>query len=433
VTRCRRLRRPRPLLLPCFLIAAAVLAAPACGKKGPPLAPLQIVPARVEEPKVRRLGGDVYLQFTIPTRNTDGSSPADVASIEVYAVDGPLVDQAGRPLDAPGFARAGVLVGKVDVEPAQPAAGLAGDPAARREEPLPRQGEAVTVVDRSPEVAPPPPAAEAQEEPKPIVAPLMPRPAPVPVRTYGIVPASTRHRAGQMARVSVEFRELPARPARPDVTYTETAVLLEWPPAAAAGARAPIQAPATGDLLPARPLFGDGAAPHAYNVYARAPVTAPAKGEPTMPTPLNPAPLAAPQYEEARVEFGVERCFVVRAVETHGTVTIESEPSEPACVTPRDTFPPAAPRHLAAVGSEGAINLIWEPNEEADLAGYLVLRGEADADQLRAITPEAIQETTFRDTAVQPGARYVYAIVAIDTASPPNRSAESNRVEETAR
>jgi hypothetical protein len=31
------------------------------------------------------------------------------------------------------------------------------------------------------------------------------------------------------------------------------------------------------------------------------------------------------------------------------------------------------------------------------------------------------------------GRRYVYAVVAVDTASPPNRSAESNRVEETGR
>ena len=47
------------------------------------------------------------------------------------------------------------------------------------------------------------------------------------------------------------------------------------------------------------------------------------------------------------------------------------------CITPADTFPPAAPTSLAAVGSEGAINLIWEPSPGADLAGYIVLRGEA--------------------------------------------------------
>ncbi len=120
-------------------------------------------------------------------------------------------------------------------------------------------------------------------------------------------------------------------------------------------------------------------------------------------------------------------------VEAHGAVTVESAASPPACITPRDTFPPAAPRNLAAVGAEGAVNLIWEPNDEPDLAGYIVLRGEAPGSKLEAITMTPIRETTFRDATTRPGARYVYAVVAVDTATPQNVSVESNRVEETAR
>jgi hypothetical protein len=109
-----------------------------------------------------------------------------------------------------------------------------------------------------------------------------------------------------------------------------------------------------------------------------------------------------------------------------------------ACVTPKDTFPPAAPKGLGAVSSGGAINLIWEPNAEPDLAGYIVLRGEVSAGggapaELRQITPAPIQETTYRDAGVKVGVRYVYAVVALDKATPPNVSAQSNRVEETAR
>ena len=109
-------------------------------------------------------------------------------------------------------------------------------------------------------------------------------------------------------------------------------------------------------------------------------------------------------------------------------------PASPVtCVTPKDTFPPAAPKSLAAVAGPGAISLIWDANEEADLAGYVVLRGEAPGAELRAITSEPIRETTYRDTTVQPGVRYVYAVVAVDRATPQNVSAQSNRVEETAR
>lgn len=79
------------------------------------------------------------------------------------------------------------------------------------------------------------------------------------------------------------------------------------------------------------------------------------------------------------------------------------------------------------------ISLIWDANTEPDLAGYIVLRGEAPGDTLQPLTPKPIRETTFRDTTVKPGVRYVYAIVAVDNATPPNRSVPSVRVEETAR
>ena len=93
-------------------------------------------------------------------------------------------------------------------------------------------------------------------------------------------------------------------------------------------------------------------------------------------------------------------------------------------------FPPEPPKGLAAVASDGAISLIWEASPEADLAGYVVLRGEGGGAP-RAAQPRADRETTFRDTTASRGVRYVYAIVAVDAAG--NRSTPSNAVEETAR
>jgi fibronectin type 3 domain-containing protein len=74
--------------------------------------------------------------------------------------------------------------------------------------------------------------------------------------------------------------------------------------------------------------------------------------------------------------------------------------------------------------------LIWEANAESDLAGYLVLRAEGSG-ALTPLMPRPIRETTFRDTTVRPGQTYAYVVVAVDTAH--NRSAASNRVQETAR
>jgi fibronectin type 3 domain-containing protein len=113
------------------------------------------------------------------------------------------------------------------------------------------------------------------------------------------------------------------------------------------------------------------------------------------------------------------------------TFQIESDPSRPICVTPKDTFPPGAPKGLAAVASTGVVNLIWDANTEADLAGYIVLRGEAGGATLQPLTAEAVKETRYTDRTARPGVRYAYQIVAVDKAG--NRSAPSNRVEEAAR
>ena len=43
-----------------------------------------------------------------------------------------------------------------------------------------------------------------------------------------------------------------------------------------------------------------------------------------------------------------------------------------------------------------------------------------------------MRETTYRDETVRPGERYVYAVVAVDSA-PATSVAQSNRAEETAR
>jgi hypothetical protein len=116
-----------------------------------------------------------------------------------------------------------------------------------------------------------------------------------------------------------------------------------------------------------------------------------------------------------------------------GAIAIESAPSAPVCVTPVDTFPPAPPKNLAHIASGGGVSLLWEANSEADLGGYVVLRGEPPGDKLAPLTPAPITNTSFTDTTVRRGRTYVYEVVALDTATPANQSAPSNRVEETIR
>jgi hypothetical protein len=198
---------------------------------------------------------------------------------------------------------------------------------------------------------------------------------------------------------------------------TETTVTLTWTPPSPAGA-APETAAAP--LAPPPPAV-------VFNVYnAAAEQEAAAR-------PLNTTPLTAASFEQPVKQMNVEQCFVVRAAERRGSVLVESEASAPRCVTPRDTFAPAAPTGLNGVPNPGVIDLRWNPNTEADLAGYVILRGEAPGDTLQALTPEPIRETRYSDRTVKPGVRYVYAVVAVDRATPPNTSAQSTRAEIGAR
>jgi hypothetical protein len=235
-------------------------------------------------------------------------------------------------------------------------------------------------------------------------------------RTYVGVGLTARGRKGATSgRVSVPLVPPPRPPSSPTISYDEHAVTVTWEPAPSAPA---VHGPPGDDELPSRPI-GWARPAIAYNVYDAA-----------TSTKLTRTPVAAMEFSDPRIVWGERRCYTVRAGETVGGMAIESDAPEPACETLTDTFPPAAPVNVQSSPGEGAISLIWDPNTEKDLAGYLVFRGVAPGDSLQQITPAPLEETTFRD-GVQPGTVYVYEVKAVDKAG--NVSAPSNRVQETAR
>jgi hypothetical protein len=165
-----------------------------------------------------------------------------------------------------------------------------------------------------------------------------------------------------------------------------------------------------------------------YAVESDATVDAPER-----PTPLNAAPITGTSYLDTGVTFDVRRCYVVRALDTIDSLEVEGPASVPACVVPVDTFAPQAPFGLVAVASADAISLVWDPGSEPDISGYLVLRGTAPGATLDRLTPEPIAETTFRDANLETDQLYVYAVQAVDNATPPNASPPSVEVTERAR
>jgi len=69
-----------------------------------------------------------------------------------------------------------------------------------------------------------------------------------------------------------------------------------------------------------------------------------------------------------------------------------------------------------------AVTLIWSAVEAADLAGYQVLRGEGPDGAMAPLTGGLLSATTYRDTTVEPGVTYRYAVRAVDSAPAANAS-----------
>ena len=407
--------------------AAALAVLAACGKKGPPLAPLHLVPARVEDLAAVRRGSDVELRFRLPNTNVNGPGAIDLERVDVYAMT--VAPGAPTPPNRELLARA-YLVGTVPVKPLPEEGGPVIDEKAGDTRPSPGE-QAVFVetlteekVKPAPQKAPAPvPAAQKKPEPLPF---LRRTGAQHAQRVYVVRGATRGGRPGQpSAQVAVPLSAVPPAPSDVEMTYTETQLTIAWqPPPALENPTAP-EIDEWLFLAPQFPyLFYQPPPPETtFNVYRA--------GE---PLPVNSKPIAEAEFVHPGVEFGTEACYVVRTVRTSAAVAVESDASPRACVTPVDTFPPAAPQGLQAVaGGTGDINLSWDPNTEADLAGYLVLRGESPDAALQALTAAPVTETRYRDTTVVRGVRYFYAVVAVDKAAPPNLSPESARADETAR
>jgi hypothetical protein len=445
-------RRAGGLLLALVLLAGG---GAACGKKGPPLAPLVRLPGPVQGFSARRLGDTVLVQFAIPAKNQDGATPADVVAVEVYGF-------TGTPPANDEIVKFGTLVTRVPVRrpvspeereknkapaPGAPAKGPEAPPAPVVAEPGYDQGAIVTVSETlTPARLQPVVVKPRGDEPAPEVPPAPPvflptaRPEDAATRTYVAVGVSRKGRRGVFSpRIAVPVVTAPLPPGAPTFTYNETTLTIAWPPPADVPV-APVPpaappAPADGPALPpSRSLVPHAGAAPAYDLYLPPKTDDAAKSTGSawapIPVPVNPTPLMAPTFT-IPVDLGVERCFAVRAVKTIGRMALASPLSPIGCVTPRDTFPPLAPKGLSAVASAGELSLAWEPTAESDLAGYLVLRGEAARGPLQSLTKAPVPETNYVDKTAKPGVRYVYAVVAVDEAG--NLSAQSNRIEETAR
>ena len=439
----------------CVAAIVAAFVVTACGKKGPPLAPIIRIPAPIAMIHAQRSGSDAFITVTVPTKNIDGSIPVDIGRIEIYGYTG------RRPPPNARWVEVADLVATIPVLPPP----LPGEPGPDPLLPVDLSkgaptGAMVTVRDvLTPQKLvqgkiPQEPARRAQRPLTPVVETNEPD---ILRRFYMAIAFSARGRPGPPG-TATDFAlvGVPEAPAYLNAFYTDAMMNLAWAPSGGIlgflfdALPLPPEDPPLNDQLDPVVTTAPAAAnttvvlpsgPVKYNVYREVepdPFAYPALGRTpswmaTTPAPINPAPLLTTTFTDT-VEFDRQRCYVVRAVRGIAPNIVEGDPSPANCLTPVDVFPPAPPARLVAVADEGGISLIWEPSADVDVAGYMVLRGDPSDATLQPLTPAPVEEPRFRDTHVSSGKKYVYAVAAVDARLPVgNVSIESNRVEETAR
>jgi fibronectin type 3 domain-containing protein len=365
-------KRPAPFLIFHFLFSIFLAG---CGAPGEPTPPTPVVPMPVTDLTARQDGDGAQLSFTLPTSAVGGSKLASPPAVEV-------VRGALQPNGSPDYKTFRV----VDTIPGALVDNYRSDGGVRFTDPI------------APE--------ETKAHPGGAVAYL--------VRTR----ASQTRASADSNVVSLRVFPVPERIASVEAHVTESAVELSWP--------APMRTSA-GDPLSA--VTG-------YRIYrtelATAAVPSSAQAMPLKKGGSTASALASSEvnsYSDTSFSFDRTYVYVVRSVIPVEGGELESSESQPVTVTPRDTFPPAAPQGLVGAVLPGAtpgtlvVDLSWSISLETDLAGYRVYRSEQEGTRGQVLNPELLPTPAIRDTSVEPGHRYWYSVTAVDHAG--NESAGS--------
>ena len=337
------------------LLVAASFVAPGCGKRRPPLPPVERVPQRTELLSGVQRGNQVVLEWPAPLRNAPDQSVQSIRRVDVYrlaeAVDDPL------PLTEEEFSARATLIGSVPFDE------------------ISRARDTISYVDQ----------LQLRE--------------PVRLR-YALRYVNA---AGQRASFSNFLLIEPATTvSNPPVlgdapTVAQNAVTLSWQPPSenVDGSRPP-------NLL-------------GYNLYRSTGSQTEPGTRPLNSTPLTTNTFADQNFTFGEEYVYVVRAVSLGT----GGNPVESLNSNAVRVRPVDAFPPSAPSGITAAGSPGRISIFFAANPERDVIGYDVYRStdpDSPRDRWIKLNRTPLTRTTYQDSDVQAGTRYYYYLTATDSA-----------------
>ncbi|MEM7248137.1 MAG: hypothetical protein AAF533_22580 [Acidobacteriota bacterium] len=363
-------RRPRGRRTILALLAlATVLLALGCGRRGPPLPPLEGSVPRIADLELRQVGREHRATFSLPRRPDQSEIDYITHAIQLWR-RALVVDEEGRVRESPediergGFVDGAELVDEITGE-----------------------GLFVLLAGPTPEM----------------VAPL-PTELPEGGYEYAIVLKTNLRGRGTLSNVErITALAPPPPPIAPRLEMTEGVLLLTW------------DAPELPMVEPVEEGAEPTPLPVTYAVYRAI------DDGPFDPEPVSGAGLPAPPFADSDVAIGRTYRYRVATIADSESGPLSSELTLEVAESFRDVFPPTVPTGLRIIREgDGVAILIWNPNTEPDLAGYGVYRREKGGAWER-LDSGIIRAATFRDPS-SGGDTVEYAVSAYDGATPPNES-----------
>jgi hypothetical protein len=343
-----------------FLLAFA-----ACGKRRPPLPPVERVQQRTELLSGVQQGNVVILSWPAPQRNAPDSSVQSIRRIDIYR----LAEKPGAPLPLTEeeFSARSTLVGSVTYDEIRNA------------------GENLTYTDR---------------------LELAGQPARL---RYAVRYVNS---SGQRAAFSnFLLIEPAARIAQPPILVkselTEPAINLSWqPPTANIDGSTPVN------------ILG-------YNVYRLDESQAEPGQTPINSALVSGNEYSDKNFKFGNTYRYVVRAV---SLGTEG-LQVESLNSNSRTVEARDTFAPAPPAQPSIASETRGLSIFFAPNSEADIAGYNIYRSTdpnlPKAGWMK-LNQSLLTRPSFLDEKVERGRKYYYYLTAVDTSGNISEPCEVN-------
>ncbi len=416
-----------------WVLALALTASLACGRKEDPKPPPRKNPAKTRDLKVSQRGTDLVLTMGYPSATAGGQALAGIDRVRVFQYSRPAPEFMEQELPAQSSLIGGEEGAATEVETAVEDAGEVEVEAIEPEGPESERPESADPEQESTEGD-----GEGEEEAEEGAE----EPAE-PNKYLNIMVDPEQFRKGSEEVLVLEGDALDAAVigGRIVVSVPITEITTEPPTAYTFQARTtagplesrgsntasfvPLPPPSTPTGVEATPEPGGvrlrwEAAPEedeilGYQIYRKAPL-ATLYGE-----SIGDVPPDRLDYIDRSARFGAKYVYAVTAIGMRAPL-IESALGGEVQIAFRDDFAPAPPRGLVVLAEVGSTRVVWEIGREADIAGYIVSVSR-DGGEPVELTPEPIAVNEFVHTGTESGVSYAYTVVAVDQSG--NRSGPS--------